>query len=93
MKTFEEIREKNVPEDPDIAGRKGRQYAAYHKGLSKSTKIARDASFKKTTKMSDDNPAAYKDRPGDKEARKKPMQKSKHTIKYHQMFGKKGDDK
>ena len=42
--------------------------------------------------MDDDNPAAYTDAPGDKEARKKPMKKSKHTIKYHKMFGKKGDN-
>ena len=94
MKTFEEIREDpEVAQDPDIKGRKGTQPAGYHAGLSKGTKEKRDRQFKKQAKMSDSNPAAYKDAPGDKEARKKPMQKSKHTIKYHQMFGKKGDAK
>ena len=94
MKTFEEIREgPEVAQDPHIKGREGTQPAVYHAGLSKGTKEKRDRQFKKQAKMSDSNPAAYKDAPGDKEARKKPMPKSKHTIKYHQMFGKKGDTK
>ena len=91
MKTFEEIREgPEVAQDPDIKGRKGTQPAVYHAGLSKGTKEKRDRQFKKQSKMDDNNPAAYKPAPGDARAKTKP---SKHTIKYHQMFGKKGDTK
>ena len=72
------------PQDPDIKDRKGTQPAAYHKGLSKSTKAKRDAQFKKQSKMDDDNPKAYKPAPGDKTAKTKP---SKHTLRFKQMFG------
>ena len=68
-------------QDPDIKNREGSQPAEYHKGLSKSTKIKRDAQFKKQAKMADDNPAAYKKAPGDS-VKTKP---SKHTKKYHKM--------
>ena len=34
--------------------------------------------------MADDNPAAYKQAPGDKPAKTKP---SKHTLKYRRMYG------
>lgn len=71
-------------EDPDIGDRKGPQPAQYHKGLKKSTKIKRDAQFKKQAKMRDDDPSAYKPAPGDKSAKTKP---SKHTLKFKQMFG------
>jgi hypothetical protein len=77
-------REKESPQDPDIKDRPGTQPKAYHKGLSKTTKIARDRHFKKKSKMDDDNPAAYKPAPGDKTAKTKP---SKHTKKFKQMFG------
>ena len=71
-------------EDPDIGDRKGSQPAKYHSGLAKSTKKKRDAQFKKQTKMDDDNPAAYKPAPGDKEAKTKP---SKYTQRYKAMYG------
>lgn len=73
-----------VPQDPDIAKRKGTQPAKYHKGLSKSTKAKRDAQFKRQAKMSDRNPAAYKPAPGDATGKTKP---SKHTISFKKMFG------
>ena len=75
-----------VPEaqDADIKDRKGSQPAAYHKGLSKSTKVKRDAQFKKQAKMADDDPKAYKAAPGDKSAKTKP---SKHTLRFKQMYG------
>jgi len=76
--------ETEVPQDKDIAKRKGTQPAKYHKGLSKSTKAARDAQFKKQAKMSDKDPAAYKPAPGDKSAKTKP---SKHTLSFKRMFG------
>lgn len=71
-------------QDPDIKDREGSQPANYHKGLAKSTKVKRDAQFKKQAKMDDDDPEAYKPAPGDKEAETKP---SKHTKKYNQMYG------
>lgn len=79
-----EMLEKRNPEDPDIGDRKGSQPVNYHKGLKKSTKIARDRQFKKQAKMADDNPKAYKPAPGDKTAKTKP---SKYTKQFKQMFG------
>ena len=73
-----------VRQDSDIKDRKGTQPAKYFKDLSKSTKAARDAHFKKKSKMSDEDPKAYEPAPGDKSAETKP---SKHTKKYKQMFG------
>ena len=58
--------------------------SGYYKGLAKSTNKKRHAQFAKQAKMDDDNPAAYKPAPGDKEAKTKP---SKHTKKYKQMYG------
>lgn len=78
------IVEQKNPEDPDIGDRKGSQPVNYHKGLKKSTKIKRDAQFKKQAKMSDDNPKAYKPAPGDANAKTKP---SVHTKRFKQMFG------
>ena len=77
------------PQDPDIKDRPGSQPKGYHKGLSKSTKIARDRQFKKQTNMPSH---MAKDAPGDKEARKKPMPKSKHTKEYERRFGKSNED-
>jgi len=71
-------------QDPDIKDRKGTQPKAYHAGLKKSTKVARDAHFKKHGKMADDNPAAYKKAPGDATAK---TRLSRHTLKFRQMFG------
>lgn len=82
LNAVEKIEE--VKQDPDIADRKGTQPAKYHAGLSKSTKAARDRQFKKQTKMADNNPAAYKPAPGDKDAKTKP---SKYTTAVKKMFG------
>ena len=79
---------RKVAQDKDVKDKKGTQPAKYYKGLAPSTKSARDAHFKKGTKMDDNNPAAYKPAPGDKSAKTKP---SKHTKKYHQMFPEKQD--
>lgn len=81
---MDKLDEATVRQDPDIADRKGTQPAKYHAGLSKSTKAARDRQFKKQTKMADNNPAAYKPAPGDKDAKTKP---SKYTKKFKQMYG------
>jgi len=75
---------KRRAQDKDIGDRKGSQPKTYHTGLKKSTKVKRDAQFKRQAKMSDDDPASYKPAPGDKGAKTKP---SKHTKKFKQMFG------
>ena len=71
-------------EDKDIGDRPGSQPSNYHKGLKKSTKIARDRQFKRQAKMDDDNPAAYKPAPGDADAKTKP---SIYTRKFKKMYG------
>ena len=71
--------EAKSPQDPDIKDRKGTQPAAYHRGLKKATKVKRDAHFKKHGSKSDSDPSAYQDAPGDKQARKEGMPKSKYT--------------
>lgn len=69
----------SVPQDADIAKRKGSQPAKYHAGLSKSTKKKRDAQFKRQAKMSDSDPKAYKPAPGDKTAKTKPSKYTKYV--------------
>jgi nicotinic acid mononucleotide adenylyltransferase len=82
---MDELYEKiKTPQDQDIKDREGTQPARYHTGLSKSTKAARDAQFKKQSKMASDNPAAYKPAPGDATAETKP---SKYTKKFKDLFG------
>lgn len=76
--------ETSTRQDPDIEDRKGTQPARYHSGLSKSTKAARDAQFKKQSKMASDDPRAYKPAPGDATAKTKP---SKYTKRYKDLFG------
>ena len=78
LDAVELLEKTKVPQDPDIKDKKGTQPSKYYKGLAKSTKSARDAHFKKNTRA----PA-----PGDKEASKKDMPKSQHTLKFKQMYG------
>lgn len=59
---------------------------AYFKGLSKSTITKKKAQMKKQAKMSDSDPRAYKEMPGDKKG-KKFMKTSSHTKKYHELYG------
>lgn len=70
-------------QDPDIKDREGTQPARYHSGLKKSTKVARDAHFKKHGKKADDDDSAYKPAPGDATAKTKP---SKYTKQFKDMF-------
>ena len=72
------------PQDPDVKDRPGSQPKGYYKGVAKDKKDARAAHFERGAKMDDDNPAAYKPAPGDKEAKTKP---SVHTKKFKDMFG------
>ena len=75
---------RRVKQDKDVKDEPGTQPAKYYSGVDKSKKDARDAHFKRGASMDDDNPAAYKPAPGDKDAKTKP---SKHTKKFKQMFG------
>jgi len=70
-------------QDPDIKDRKGTQPAKYHAGLKKTTKVKRDAHFKKHGKKADDDSSAYKPAPGDKTAKTKP---SKYTKSFKDMY-------
>ena len=80
---------KQVPQDPDADEVKGTQPKKYYKGVAKKSKISRARHFNRLGSKDDDDPSAYKDAPGDKKAREsgKPMKKSKHTLKFKQMFG------
>lgn len=83
-KWLESIEKLEERQDPDIKDRPGTQPAAYHRGLKKSTKVSRDAHFKKHGKKRDDDASAYKPAPGDAKSKTKP---SKHTLKFKQMYG------
>ena len=58
----------------------------YKTGVSTTDK-ARAAHWKKMSKLSDRDPKAYQDAPGDKKARKEGIPTSKYTKKYRKMFG------
>jgi len=86
---FEEfiVEKPTIPQDKDVAKRDGTQPKKYYVGLDKDTKDARASHFEKTGPKSDSDKSAYDDAPGDKEAREKGMQQSKHTLKFKKMFG------
>lgn len=81
------VEKPTVPQDKDVAKKDGTQPKSYYAGLNKDTKDARASHFARTGPKSDSDPNAYKDAPGDKEAREKGMQQSKHTLKFKQMYG------
>ena len=61
----------------------------YMKGIDKDERDDKQRQIDKQTKMSDDDPDAYKPMPGDtdKDGNFKKTKMSKHTKKYHQMYG------
>jgi len=61
--------------------------SSYYKGVKKDKKDDREAHFKRKAKVNDDDPKAYTDAPGDKEAREKGTKPSQHTKKFKQMYG------
>jgi nicotinic acid mononucleotide adenylyltransferase len=61
--------------------------SSYYKGVKKDKKDDREAHFKRKAKVNDDDPKAYTDAPGDKEAREKGTKPSQHTKKFKDMFG------
>ena len=97
MDRLDLLREKirRVAQDPDVDDKKGTQPKKYYSGVKKDKKDARDAHFKRGASMSDDNPAAYKPAPGDKDPKTGKLKKtkpSKHTKKFKQMYGEKGNE-
>lgn len=74
----------STPQDSDIKDREGSQPKAYHKGLKKATKVARDRHFKKHGKKADNDASAYKPAPGDAKGKTKTSQ---WTKKFKQMYG------
>lgn len=65
----------------------------YMKDLNKEEEEDKEEQIDKQTDMSDDDPKAYKDMPGDEEAREEgKVKKSKHTKKYHELYGKKTNE-
>lgn len=59
----------------------------YTKGLTPAEIKAKKAHIERNSKLSDRNPDAYKDMPGDKRIREKGIPKSKYTKAYHAKFG------
>lgn len=60
----------------------------YMTGLDKEDKEDKEEQIKKQREMDDDDSDAYKEMPGDKEAREKGKVKtSKHVKKYHELYG------
>lgn len=70
---------KKIADEPDL---KGHQPKKYYSGLSKKEKEQREKHFKKSKKMDDDNPKAYKKAPGDDQNTKP----SKYTKAYKKKF-------
>ena len=58
----------------------------YYKGISVSTAREKAELMKKQSSMSDDNPEAYKELPGDTKG-KKLLKKSQHTKDYESLYG------
>ena len=87
------VEKPTLPQDKDVKDKEGTQPSKYYKGLDKDTKDARASHFAATGPKSDSDKSAYKDAPGDKEAREKGMQQSKHTLKFKQMYGEAVDKK
>lgn len=60
----------------------------YNRGLTKKEKEEKEQQMKDQSKLKDDDSDAYKEMPGDKEARKKgEVKTSKHVKSYHELYG------
>lgn len=60
----------------------------YDRGLTKKEKEEKEQQMKDQSKLKDDDSDAYKEMPGDKEARKKgEVKTSKHVKSYHELYG------
>ena len=66
---------------------------AYMTGLDDETEEKKKEQMKKQAAKSDDDDSAYKEMPGDEEAREKGKVKtSKHTKSYHELYGESVDE-
>lgn len=66
---------------------------AYMTGLDDETEEDKEEQMKKQAEMDDDDPEAYKELPGDEEAREKGKVKtSKHVKSYHELYGDETDE-
>ena len=60
----------------------------YDRGLTDKEEEEKEEQMKDQAKMDDDDPDAYKEMPGDKEAREKgEVKTSKHVKSYHELYG------
>jgi len=83
LHTFESFNEAKAKPGPD----------PYHRGLSDDDVEDKEDQIKKQAKMDDDDPDAYKEMPGDEEAREKgEVKKSKHTKSYDALYGDETDE-
>ena len=65
----------------------------YMRGLSAEEEEKKREKMKKQAEMDDDDPDAYKEMPGDKEARERgEVKTSKHVKRYHQLYGDEADE-
>lgn len=65
----------------------------YDSGLNDTEEEDKEDQMKDQAKMDDDDPKAYKEMPGDKEARAKGKVKtSKHVKSYHELYGDETDE-
>jgi len=65
----------------------------YMRGLDDDEEEKKEDKMKKQAEMDDDDPDAYKELPGDKEAKDKgEVKTSKHVKKYHELYGDKKDE-
>jgi len=65
----------------------------YHRGLDDDEIEDKEDQIKKQASMDDDDPEAYKEMPGDEEARKNgEVKKSKHTKAYSDLYGESIDE-
>ena len=79
----EDLMEANAKPGPD----------KYMTGLDKEEEEDKEEQIKKQREMDDDDSDAYKEMPGDKEAREKGQVKtSKHVKKYHELYGEETDE-
>ena len=84
--TFKEFRQdlqERLQQDPDLKTDRSTP-AKNYKGLSKSTKEARERHWKKNRDKADNDPSAYEPAPGDANAKTK---ESKYTKAFRKRFG------
>ena len=72
---------------PAVKHHKSGLPSKYVAGLTPAEIKAKKAAIAKNAKLSDKDPEAYKDMPGDKRIREKGIPQSKYTKKYHDIYG------